>query len=148
MDNAFCTVDNQTYTAYQFSQLDMSTISQFRKFLECPNCHAPAFFRKKARNGQAACFGARPHNMGCIENAPLSRLINGENDDEDVLHNDGQIIVLDLNYGAAEPVNHITEDMNGNGIGRGVRFSGNGDRPNAVAHRRLSTILRSLIFNP
>ena len=148
MDNAFCTINNQTYSAYQFSQLDIATISQLRRFLECPTCHAPAFFRKAARNGQAACFGARPHNDWCIESAPLSRLINGENDDEDVLHDDGQRIVLDLNYGAAEAVNHIDDDMNGNGAGRGVRFSGNGNRPNAVVHRRLSTILRSLIINP
>lgn len=148
MDNAFCTINNQTYNAYQFSQLDIGTISQLRRFLECPTCHAPAFFRKAARNGRAACFGARPHNDGCIESAPLSRLINGENDDEDVLHNDGQRIVLDLNYGAAEAVNHINDDMNENGAGRGVRFRGNGNRPNAVAHRRLSTMLRSLVINP
>lgn len=148
MDNAFCTINNQTYNAYQFSQLDIGTISQLRRFLECPTCHAPAFFRKAARNGQAACFGAHPHNDGCIESAPLSRLINGENDDEDVLHNDGQRIVLDLNYGAAETVNHINDDINENGVGRGVRFRGTGNRPNVVAHRRLSTILRSLIINP
>lgn len=148
MDNAFCTITNQTYSAYQFSQFDIETISQRRKFLECPTCHAPAFFRKAARNGQAACFGARPHNDGCIESTPLSRLVNGENDDEDILHNDGQRIVLDLNYGAVEPVNHINDDINENGAGRGIRFIGNGNRPNAVAHRRLSTILRSLVINP
>ncbi|EIC13177.1 hypothetical protein QG083_06685 [Kingella kingae] len=148
MDNAFCTLNNQTYTAYTFSQLSPTVISQFRRFLQCPSCQAPAFFRKAARNGQAACFGARPHNAGCTENAPLTRLIHGENDDEDVLRNDGQRIVLDLNYGAAEPVNHIDENVIDNGGARGARFIGNGNRPNAVAHRRLRTLLRSLVCNP
>ena len=107
MDNAFCTINNQTYNAYQFSQLDIGTISQLRRFLECPTCHAPAFFRKAARNGQAACFGARPHNDGCIESAPLSRLINGENDDEDVLHNDGQRPLQNSPKSPKFPLRHL-----------------------------------------
>lgn len=148
MDNAFCTINNQTYNAYQFSQFDMGTISQLRRFLECPSCHAPAFFRKASRNGQAACFGARPHNSGCDEIAPTSRLINGENNEEDILYNDGQQIVLDLNFGSQEPVNHVDEDIWGNGTGQGGRFVGNGNRPNAVTRRRLSTMLRSLVLNP
>lgn len=148
MDNAFCTSDNRIYNASQFSQLDAATISELRRFLECPTCHAPAFFRRAARNGQAACFGARPHYADCIETAPLTRLINGENDDEDILHNDGQRIVLDLNFGAAEPIYHIDENIDNTGNGRGTRFVGNGNRPNAIAHRRLSTLLRSLVLNP
>lgn len=147
MDNAFCTINNQTYSAHQFSRLDMATISHLRRFLQCPSCGAPAFFRKASRSGQAACFGARPHYDGCTEGAPLSSLIHGENCDENILHNDGQRIVLDLNYGAARPTVHVDDDMGG-GPGRGSRFSNNGNRPNAVARRRLSTILRSLVQNP
>lgn len=148
MDNAFCTMDGQTYSAYRFSQLDMPTISRLRRFLQCPTCHAPAFFRRAARNGQAACFGARPHYNGCTENAPLTRLINGEIDDEDILHNNGQTIVLDLNFGAPERINHVDENINFNGNGRGGRFVGNGNRPNAITHRRLSTLLRNLVIDP
>lgn len=148
MDIALCVEDGHQYTAYEFSQLLPGDLGHKRKFLQCVECAAAAFFRKESTHGQAACFGARPHSPNCSLRALDNELIGGTFGIDDEIFNPGDRIVIDLNFGAAEqPVNAEAVDRTSNG-GRARRFIGTGQRPDAVMHRRLSSLLRTLISAP
>ncbi|MEB0137650.1 MULTISPECIES: hypothetical protein [unclassified Undibacterium] len=148
MDVARCTLDDVVYQATRFSILLPSDLAQKRKFLVCPNCGGPSFFRKASRSGQAACFGARPHEIGCSLAAPeYEKSDDGQGDDQDTVDNPGQRIVVDFNFGALENDRHNDPDAIGNPSGRGGRYVGGGARPDATMHRRLSTILRNLVVS-
>lgn len=146
MDAARCILDDVVYQAVRFAGLPPNEFSRKRRFLVCSECGGPAFFRKASRSGQAACFGARPHEDSCTLAAPeYEHNDEGLGDDQNILENPGQRIVVDFNFGAQQNVSH--NDPNGVAKigGRGGRFVGGGARPNAAMHRRLSTILRNLI---
>lgn len=148
MDTARCTLDNEIYQAVRFSALSPNDLSKKRRFLICSECRGPAFFRKASRSGQAACFGARPHEDGC----ELAASENEQNDiglgeDQDALINSGQRIIIDFNFGGQPKETHNDLNEPDNIGGRGGRYVGDGARPDAVMHRRLSTILRNLIMS-
>src|SRR5471030_38910 len=146
MDVARCTLDDELYQAVNFSALAPGELGLKRQFLVCDECGGPAFFRKAAKSGQAACFGARPHADDCSIPQPDSeRNADGLGDDQDILANPGQLIVVDFDFGAQEIDRHNDPDAAPNPDGRGGRYVGGGPRPNAAMHRRLSTILRNLI---
>lgn len=149
MDIARCLLDHVNYYANRFSELPPDEIEEKRYHLICPECQAPAFFRKASALGQAACFGARPHVPGCTMAAPVAlRIEDGAGGFEDRIHNPGQRIIVDLAFGAAQPVNANEANDGGQG-GRGARrYVGNGPRPDADAHRRLRPLLRTLIEAP
>ncbi|PSV14620.1 hypothetical protein [Photobacterium kishitanii] len=146
MDIAKCTLDGSTYTAVNFALLPPNEMSEKRQNLVCTECEKDAFFRKASRTGQAACFGARPHESDCSFASAETQRVENEAGDEDRIRNPGQNIIIDLNYGAAPRVNVDVDpnDQGGNNEGRG-RHVGNRPRPNANMQRRLSTLLRTLI---
>jgi hypothetical protein len=53
------------YEASTFATKPVGWIDENRQHLQCIVCASPAYFRKKSKSGQAACFGARPHIDGC-----------------------------------------------------------------------------------
>lgn len=146
MDIAKCTLNGNTYNAVNFSQLPPEEMSEKRQNLVCTECEKDAFFRKASRTGQAACFGARPHEADCSFASAETQRVENEGGDEDRLRNPGQNIVIDLNYGAA-PRQNVDIAPNDDEVvneGRGIHV-GNRPRPNANMQRRLSTLLRNLI---
>ncbi|MCP5141435.1 MAG: hypothetical protein H6980_03640 [Gammaproteobacteria bacterium] len=73
---------------------------------------------------------------------------DGQGTDQDPLNNPGRRIVVDFNYGAQEqPEREEAPGLPRNPNRRG-RFVGEGDRPDARMHRRLSTLLRNLVEVP
>jgi hypothetical protein len=48
----------------------------YAESVECTGCARPAYFIRQARNGRAACFGARPHVDGC----PMATTLPGDPD--------------------------------------------------------------------
>lgn len=146
MDIAKCTLDGNTYNAVNFSQLPPIEMSNKRQNLVCTECEKDAFFRKASRTGQAACFGARPHEANCSFASAETQRVENEGGDEDRLRNPGQNIIIDLNYGSNPRVNVDVEPNvpEGGNEGRGHHV-GNSPRPNANMQRRLSTLLRNLI---
>lgn len=145
MDIAKCALNNKIYIAVNFAELPASELSNKRKSLICTECNADAFFRKASSSGQAACFGARPHMENCSFASPETQVSEAEGGDEDIIHNPGQIIEIDLNFGASNQNIDVGPNHGGEtGQGRG-RHVGRGTRPNANMHRRLSTLLRNLI---
>jgi hypothetical protein len=62
---ALCTNDQTEYEASTFAAKAVGWIDENRLHLQCIVCESPAYFRKKSKSGQAACFGARPHLDGC-----------------------------------------------------------------------------------
>lgn len=146
MDTARCTLDGVVYVAARFAALPAAELAQKKRFLRCPECDFPAYFKKASRSGQAACFGARPHRESCS----MAAAEGEQNDlglavDQDILHNPGQNIVIDFNFGDQGTERHNDPAAPENPGGRGGRHIGNHPRPNAVMHRRLSTLLLNLI---
>lgn len=149
MDTAICTEDGHTYTAVEFSALPPAVLERRRRLLICEECDGPAFFRKRTRSGRGACFGARPHADGCDQaTADNELLIPGAADDQDELYNPGDRIVLDLGYGGQEQQVHLDQDPRQPRRARGGRYVGDGGPRNAEMHRRLSTMLRTLVTAP
>lgn len=149
MDTALCTDDGITYTAVDFSALPPTELACKRRALQCTECCGPAFFRKASRNGQAACFGARPHADNCALAAPEYDLEDdGTGNDQDELHNPGERIVVDFNFGVTNPPIHIEASDLPPNRNRPGRHRGAGIRPDAQTHRRPSTLLHNLIQVP
>lgn len=151
MDYARCLLDDEIYPALVFSQLPFSEREDKRQHLICPNdsCKGPAFYRRESTLGQAACFGAR-HVDGCNQAAGDStRIPGGEGDEEDYRLNPGEVLKLDLGYGAHERVNiDVTEEGKLEGRHRASRYVGDGARATATKHQRLQPLLRTLINYP
>ena len=147
MDVARCTLNGESYTVRQFEGLSEHHVAQLRRFLACPVCAGPAFYRKESTSGQAACFGARPHAPGCSLAAAEPRYRGGAGPDQVERINSGERIEIDFVYGAG-PVTHVNPNEPANPQGRGGRFVGGGRGPsNAVMHRRLSTLLKNLMHS-
>lgn len=149
MDTAICVEDGHTYTAVEFSGLQPLELARKRRQLICEECEGPAFFRKRTRSGRGACFGARPHVNGCTQAAAdHDQVIPGIADDENEIYNPGDRIVLDLNYGGAEQEVHLDQRPGQTRRPRGGRHIGDGRQGYAEMHRRLSTMLRTLVTAP
>lgn len=146
MDVAHCTADGRNYSAQSFEALSDPVIETYRRQLVCPECKGPAFFRKESTSGQAACFGARPHGANCSLAAVESSQGGMSGPDKEERINHGERIEIDFNFGASSVV-HPGPDAPDDGTGRGGRFQ-RGQRPRtAVAHRRLSTLLKNLMHS-
>lgn len=146
MDTARCTLDGVSYYAHDFAQLPLADIETKRRALVCDECGREAYFRKASTRGQDACFGARPHAPGCGAAAAEGLRARAGDEEQDILDNPGDIIVLDLNFGAAPQA----DPLGGAGAGRaggGGQYVGRGARPNARSRRRLRPMLRNLIYS-
>jgi hypothetical protein len=142
MNNAKCTVDSLIYSAHQFSHLPPSELEIKRRFLVCPACGGPAFFRHASQIGRAACFGARPHAQSCElaaqecdDDNHEARLISGTNK-----------IIVDFKYGSPDQPERFY------GFGHEhmqERVIQNHEQPHShIYHRRLGSLLRTLIEFP
>lgn len=149
MDIARCAEDGQIYLAVTFAALPSLDLERMRQQLSCPECGGPAFFRKASRSGRAACFGARPHHPGCnLAAQDTERVIEGEGTDLDVLNNPAERIVIDLGFGGRPQEIHSDHNEAYGQTGRAYRYTGGNHRPDARMHRRLSSLLRTLIEAP
>lgn len=148
MDFAICTIDNKKYKAHEFQKLDASELANKRRFLQC-QCGGSAFFRKASASGQVACFGARPHKEGCNFAAQESETVNGTlSEDEKEYFNSGKELILDLNFGT-QNTKHVS-DTDENDIddkSKAGHHSSKNGKATAKSHRRLSTILRTLMID-
>ena len=149
MDTAFSTDDEHTYTAVEFSHLEPMPLERKRRHLICVECDFPAFFRKPSRSGRGACFGARPHREGCTLAATDNEIrLPGVGDDQDEAFNPGDRIIVELAFGGQDGEAHLDADERGPRRPRGGRYVGEGGPRVAQMHRRLSTLLRTLVTAP
>ena len=140
MDIAVCAEDGKIYGSGEFSRLATELMERKRRLLRCPECGGPAFFRNASFSGRAACFGARPHEAGCrLATQDEVRVDGGAGEDPDALYHSGRKIVVDFNYGAADPPGHLYE------AARADREFRGGYPPDSLAHCRMSSLLRTLI---
>lgn len=148
MDFAKCTVDNKVYRANEFSKL--KDLNQKRRFLICNECHNPAYFKKASKSGQAACFGARPHQENCSLTSVDSDSVVGtiENDERELI-NSGNEIKVDFNFGIQQIIHTIenSEDVDRNDRRASSHSCQNGVG-RAKSNRRLKSLLNMLINDP
>lgn len=141
MDVALCTLDNLLYDVATFENLGMAAVSYYRRHLVCPDCHGQAFYRRRASDGQSACFGARPHLASCpwwARNIASSErvLLGGEFIPAD------ESIEIDFDYGGWHlPLDNLTAPAHPWSLPTLQA------RP-ATTRRRLSTLLSNLMYNP
>lgn len=149
MDIAKCTDDGVFYNAEDFSRLFPEDLDRKRRFLQCPECGGPAFFRHASPIGRAPCFGARPHDDGCRLTAyDYQRTQYGTADNHDSPLIRGSKIVVDFGYGSPTS----PESVDGFGFAsksvRATQNLGDGYRTDTLTHRRPSSLLRTLIESP
>lgn len=73
MLDAICLFDESnpvTYTVFKFQKLSDADIEKYRQTLVCPACAGKAYYRKASKDGKAACFGSRYHQVDCREFKP------------------------------------------------------------------------------
>lgn len=141
---ALCTQDGVTYEAVDFNQT--TDFITKKRFLECPECHGPAFYRGLTRNGREACFGARPHIPGCtLATLEHDGEATGQGNEEDELLTIGQRIVLDFNFGTAEAGQGGQPAGVPIATGNAGTHGDNGPAVRETITRRLGPLLRSLI---
>lgn len=73
MLDAICLFDESnpiTYSIFKFQKLSNTDIEKYRQTLICPACSGKAYYRKASKDGKAACFGSRYHQVGCREFKP------------------------------------------------------------------------------
>lgn len=148
MDIAFCIPAGRDMYAHEFAQLQAVTREQWRRQLTCTKCKNPASYRKASRDGRAACFVGTPHVAGCSL-ATIGDGSRGEGgtESEDERYNPGEHIVIDLRLdieGAANAPGSTSSAPRH----RGGRTFGAGDGfRRSQMHRKLRTLLRTLIHS-
>ena len=90
-----------TYSVFKFQQLPEAEIERLRQHLYCPACYGKAYFRKASKDGKAACFGSRYHELDCIEFNPSAQKSREEQDalevQQQLLDADALVIDFSLN---------------------------------------------------
>jgi len=120
----------------------------FADSLSCTGCQQPAYFIREARNGRAACFGARPHLDNC-ELASTSTEDGGSAalpSEEPRLTSKDEFVLRPIDTGA---VRHVKNDPNGvPGSGRARRYSATGVGGTSTPSMGLNVLLRRLVREP
>lgn len=98
-----------TYSVFKFQQLPEAEIERLRQHLYCPACYGKAYFRKASKDGKAACFGSRYHELDCIEFNPSAQKSREEQDafevQQQLLDADALVIDFSLNPSNKRPSN-------------------------------------------
>ncbi|MCG9697586.1 hypothetical protein [Shewanella sp. Isolate11] len=114
MLDAVCRLEGEeavTYSVFKFQAFDEAEIERLRQHLFCPACDGKAYFRKASRDGKAACFGSRYHQLDCGEFKPSLSRQQEEQDAVEVnqLLLDSEALVIDF---ARRPRNRKNHQVN------------------------------------
>ncbi len=144
MERAFSVLEQRNYEALPFSEMPQDRIEALRYDLLCCECRQPAFYRGRARDGRAPCFGAR-HADSCNQaTAGGDGWGDGAEGERDEILNEGQPVRIDLTRGASE--REVAGAAPGTQqAGRGRRFAGGEGTNVARPTRRLGSLLRALL---
>lgn len=152
MDTARCTLDNEVYTIWVFSQLPPAQIERYRRHLICDECGFSAYYRRESSDGKPPCFGAT-HQAGCKAASSTANISTEERRDiEDV----NKIIAADdtirINFTLPLNATHDSdEEENNDYSGRyGTPSKRHSKEPakSKIVSRGLKTILNYLIRSP
>lgn len=151
MISARCTLDGRDYDAFVFSRLPRAELEERRRALIClgTGCGGRAFYRRKAVDGRAPCFGSNEHIPGCDRaTAGPPDAGGGFGVDVDEFANLGNRLHIDTRPTAQAP--HHDPDTTPETGRLTPHHRGHGpDGPRtAVSHRRLRPILRELLRSP
>jgi len=144
MDQARIGTDGPTYTAEQYEALSGAERHQLGPDLTCPECHADAYFVRRAVNGRPSYFGARPHVADCELATTGGEGGFGQLEDVDAIDAvDGGLILRPMN---APPPDHVTEHAEGDETTRpGQRHGGTPVPGLSRRGMNLNRLLRRLI---
>jgi len=119
--------------------------------LSCTACEQPAYFIRRARNGRAACFGARPHVEGCELASTLTEDGGGGYlpSEEARWTSDDEFVLRSIRASHAA-IRHMVHDSSGaiDPDGRARRYTQHGRGSDAHASIGMEVVLRRLIREP
>lgn len=149
METARCLQDGSIYSSQQFTRLPAADLWEKRRYLVCPACGGPAFFRKQSHDGREPCFGARPHAGWCNLKAVSAAAPVGdwENPGDGLLEL-AQRLVVDFGYGAAQPAQSVEPAALQNFSTQREQATGSGVGTSLVKQVRLRPLLRYLMSTP
>lgn len=122
----------------------------YAESLLCTGCQQPAYFIRQARNGRAACFGARPHLDGCEMASTIT-----DDGGAAALPTDeprvaaGDELVLRSVEASVGTVRHVRHDPQATaGDGRARRYIAQGVGGTSTPSMGLNVLLRRLVREP
>ena len=132
-------------SAEEFSKEVVLNAGRRKEPLVCPDCRQRAYFINAARDGRAACFGARPHDARCKQKSSPTADGGHANLDEtdETVPRANEFVVMP---NSREPVPHCIDDPDGEelegGAGRHVGAPVGRQRTPTL---QLSPLLRKLV---
>jgi len=129
----------------EYSQAERSA---FAPSLLCTGCQQPAYFIRQARNGRAACFGARPHRDGCTMASQTSE--DGGSGklsvEEPRMSSKDEYVLRPVE---SQAIQHVTHDPDApERGGRARRYSGRGSGGQSTPSMGMTVLLRRLVREP
>ncbi|MBD8139870.1 hypothetical protein IFT36_04840 [Frigoribacterium sp. CFBP 13605] len=149
MYEARSTTAGRVFSAEQFEALDPALRSHHRESLTCTGCGAPAYFIRTARNGRAACFGARPHGDDCeMASTDGEGSAPGSLEEADTIVATDSVFVLQPSRSRA--ITHVTEgeDESSRSHRSGRRHTGPETERTTRKSLALNKLLRRLVREP
>ena len=80
--------NGQFILAEDFARQDPNWIATNRRQLTCPQCGQPAYFRARAKDGKAPCFGSRQHLEGCTAATEVTQELGQQGEEVPTVDND------------------------------------------------------------
>ena len=145
MYEAFCGDIGSVVLASDYADFSAGERASYRDSLSCTSCSKPAYFIRRARNGRAACFGARPHGDDCELAAALTddRGSGYLPSDEPVFNRSDELLLQPARVRAVSHARHAPGGEPREGSAR--RFVGPGGTRGARSNLGLKTLLRRLV---
>lgn len=135
--------------ADDYEDLSREERASLAETLSCTACEQPAYFIRRARNGRAACFGARPH----LENCELASTLTEDGGFAQLSEEEQRISARDIfvlrpvEYrGSVRHVRHDPSESPGTGVAR--RFTLVGGEGVSTPSLGLAVLLRRLLREP
>lgn len=143
MEIAFCTTDDRSYSAIEFSKLDRKDRTAKRRKLQCIECEAEAYYSKAAK-GRTPFFGAKDHHLDC----KLSRrdMSVGIGIDKELAV--ANRIIVDLGTIVSEGSNSQPSAHRNGATRNRILLTGKGTSSNVTVKRGVDSLLKALISTP
>lgn len=144
--------NGQFILAEDFARQDPNWIATNRRQLTCPQCGQPAYFRARAKDGKAPCFGSRQHLEGCTAATEVTQELGQQGEEVPTVDNDGTEFELVLTgpFAPEDAGERVAVDPQADARAprahphRGEADGGDG----RVRHGQLRAFLRNLVRNP
>ena len=148
VDKAFCTIDEQEWTAEAFYALPTAEIQSKRRSLLCTECSGDAWFRRSSYGNDAPHFCAH-HQENCSLGTSYEAVGEGSNDKALPVSDADSGLVIDLDLTQSYDIDVKLAEQTSEATPAGQRFTGDksndGGSVKYPAHFTLKRLLYKLV---